>query len=327
MRRCGFLATLVFLPGLVRAEAPPPAQQPRLVAQYGHSSFGFRAAVGDVHLSADGKRVLTVGADRTLGSDCACLWDAETGLELDRFKGSTDTIAAARAIEKITDRRSVPGSQVRALERVKDATGLHILAGCAADAVSYEASRYGQGLLTYSLLLGMKGAALREEQYVDVGKLFGFAADKVPELAGVIGGIQKPVIASPRGTPFDIGRLTEAERKRIVVASPRPLVLRALVTEEARVRDGLGLGKRLNERLRDVASDRGAALVFVDASEFPGAIEVGVRYKAGDRVTGTVTLFAGEKELAAFRVEGDKDKLDELAERIVAEIEKRLAGP
>ena len=44
--------------------------------------------------------------------------------------------------------------------------------GSAADAVSYEASRYGQGLLTYSLLQGMKGAALKEDQYVDVSKLF-----------------------------------------------------------------------------------------------------------------------------------------------------------
>ncbi len=34
-----------------------------------------------------------------------------------------------------------------------------------------------QGLLTHSLLLGMKGAALREEEYVDVSTLFGFAAD------------------------------------------------------------------------------------------------------------------------------------------------------
>ena len=64
--------------------------------------------------------------------------------------------------------------------------------GSAADAVSYEASRYGQGLLTYSLLQGMKGAALKEDQYVDVSKLFEYAADEVPRLAQNVGGIQRP---------------------------------------------------------------------------------------------------------------------------------------
>src|SRR6202021_1306701 len=102
-----------------------------------------------------------------------------------------DTCASGKALERLTEKRDVPASQVRALERIKDRTGLHILAGCAADAVSYEASRYGQGVLTYSLLLGMRGARLREGEYVDVVDLFSFAADKVPELARDIGGIQR----------------------------------------------------------------------------------------------------------------------------------------
>ncbi|HKI38119.1 MAG TPA: caspase family protein, partial [Gemmataceae bacterium] len=88
-----------------------------------------------------------------------------------------DTCHSGRLVEKLTEKRDVPGSQVRALERVKDRTGMHVLAGCAADSVSYEATRYGQGLLTYSLLLGMRGAKLREGEYVDVVDLFGYAAD------------------------------------------------------------------------------------------------------------------------------------------------------
>jgi uncharacterized caspase-like protein len=111
-----------------------------------------------------------------------------------------DTCASDKALEKLTEKRDVPSSQIRPLERVKDRTDLHILAGRAADAVSYEASRYAQGVLTYSLLLGMRGAKLRDGQFVDVVDLFGFTSDKVPELARDIGGIQRPVIVSPRGT-------------------------------------------------------------------------------------------------------------------------------
>jgi hypothetical protein len=78
--------------------------------------------------------------------------------------------------------------------------------------VSYETTQYAQGLLTYSLLEGMKGRALRDGDYVDVGKLFGHAVDQVPELAGKIGGLQHPLVAAPRGSSFDIGRLTAEDR-------------------------------------------------------------------------------------------------------------------
>ncbi len=96
-----------------------------------------------------------------------------------------DTCHSGKLIEDLTAKRNIPSSEVRALERIKDRTGLHILAGCASDSGSYEASRYGQGVLTYSLLLGMRGAALKEDQFVDVGTLFNFAADKVPALCRI----------------------------------------------------------------------------------------------------------------------------------------------
>src|SRR5262249_987758 len=82
-----------------------------------------------------------------------------------------DTCAAAAAAAKLTEKRDVSGDQVRALDRLKDRTGFHVLMGCASDAVSYEATRFAQGLLTYSLLEGMKGAALRDGEFVDVSRL------------------------------------------------------------------------------------------------------------------------------------------------------------
>ena len=56
----------------------------------------------------------------------------------------------------------MPAAQARAVERVKDCTGMNVLARCAADSVSSEATRYGQGILPYSLLLGMSSAKLRQ---------------------------------------------------------------------------------------------------------------------------------------------------------------------
>ena len=124
----------------------------------------------------------------------------------------------------VSSRSAMSSTQIRALERMKDRTGLFVLAGSAADAVSYETTLYGQGLLTYSLLFGMKGAALRDDEFIDVLSLFQFAANKVPELAEEIGGIQKPEIRVPEdGKSFDIGRLDVADRDAIQLAAPKPV--------------------------------------------------------------------------------------------------------
>ncbi len=120
-----------------------------------------------------------------------------------------DTCAAgaAQAQLKLVDKREAPGDAVRAIDRAKDRTGSYILMGSTADAVSYEASQYGQGLLTYALLKGMKGPALRNDEFVDVSKLFQFAREEVEQLAQNVGGIQKPIIFAPKDDSFEVGQL------------------------------------------------------------------------------------------------------------------------
>jgi hypothetical protein len=156
--------------------------------------------------------------------------------------------------------------------------------------------------------------------------LFDFAADRVPELARDIGGIQRPVIASPKGASFPIGLVTAEDRERIPLRTPLPLVLRALFQDEEDFTDGLGLGRLIDERLRD-RSARGSAgrLVFVDARELPGAYQLAGRYRIeGDKVRATVRLARGKEKAERFDLQGEKGRTDELAARIVAEVEKRL---
>jgi hypothetical protein len=241
-----------------------------------------------------------------------------------------DTCASGRLIEKLTEKRDVPTSQVRALDRLKDRTGMHVLAGCAADAASYEASRYRQGVLTYSLLLGMQGQALKEEQLVDDITLFQFAADKVPLLAHDIGGIQKPVIATPKGgAGFDIGRLTADDRKRIPVQRERPVVLRTIFQEEQSFDDVLELAKKVDELLRgnEIRGTQGG-VAFVDARELPDSYRLAGRYRIEDqKAIVSINLYQGKKLINQFTVTGQTTAVDDLAARIVAETEKRLAAP
>jgi hypothetical protein len=166
---------------------------------------------------------------------------------------------------------------------------------------------------------------------VDVGKLFGRAAQRVPELAaGRLGGVQRPEIIQPKsGQSFPIGRMTPEDQDKVRLAIERPLVLRSNFQDEDEPLDILDLGKKVDERLRGVSSrGRDAGLVFVDASEFPDAYRLGGRYKVdGETMTVTVTVYRGKKEkIDTFKAAGPKDKLDEMADRISRDVEKLLAG-
>ena len=230
-----------------------------------------------------------------------------------------DTCASGRAIEKLTEERQVPSSQIRALDRVKDRTGMFVLAGCAADSVSFEATRYGQGLLTYSLLLGMRGGALRDDEYIDVESLFGFAADQVPLMAEDLGGIQRPLIAVPRGgASFDIGRVPPERRHEIPLEPVKPVFVRPAFMDR-RSRTAHELVRAVSDALRDASASRGEqSLVFVDAAEMPSAYELSGTYAVeGDTAEVEVFVWQGEREVATFRISGDNDALPALATQIV----------
>jgi WD40 repeat protein len=235
-----------------------------------------------------------------------------------------DTCAAGAAATKLVEKRDVPSDQIRALDRLKDRTGFHVLMGSAADAVSYEASGYDQGLLTYSLLQGMKGAALKNDVEVDISTLFQFAADRVPELARDVGGIQRPQILPGVGGSFDVGVLQKADKEQISLATVKPLILRPVFLNARLHRDDLGLSAAVRKLLRaetftaNRRSSRPANTVFVDESEFPGAIiPTGDYTVAGGAVKVTVVLSRDDKEIAEAVVEGQVNDSDALTAKIV----------
>lgn len=240
-----------------------------------------------------------------------------------------DTCHAGKVLENWGVKREGRSSGMRALERVKERTGMHLLAGCAADAVSYEASPYAQGLLTYSLLMGMKGEALREGQFVDVLNLFGFAHDQVPGLSRNSPSIQCPVVSSPKpGASFDIGQLTAEDIARIPLQAARPMVVRASLQNRDRKPDVLGLAKLVNQGLSEASSrGREPALVFVDAEEYPDAHQlVGDYVVDGNRVTATINVFKGQTKMGGLSVAGDGADRDGLARQIVEKVETLLGA-
>lgn len=213
-------------------------------------------------------------------------------------------------------------SQVRALDRMKDRTGMFILTGSAADKVSYEASQFGQGLLTYSLLEGMSGLALAAEKRVDVMTLFQYSRDKVPEMAKSINGIQTPMLAFPaNGGSFDIGIVNE--KVKIPLAQVKPVFIRNNFQDEDAFEDVLGLTDALEQHFRKMTS-KGAQskIIYVDVKEYENAYSMKGRYSLKDNaVEVRARLFKGKTMVGEeWKATGAKDDMPGLVRAILEQV-------
>lgn len=239
-----------------------------------------------------------------------------------------DACHSGKAVEEISSgKKSLNTDQILALDRMKDRTGTYVLSGSAADKVSYEASQYGQGLLTYSLLQGMNGMALRDKKYVDVVTLFQYAIDQVPQLAEDIGGIQKPEMASPKGgASFDIGLFDDSVK--IPVTAKKPVFIRSNFLNLATLRDDLELAQKVSSHFEDISS-RGAdaSLIYLDVSRFKkGYILTGGYGTAGNTIKLEGRVSKGDELIGPFTAQGNINDMDALAQLIMGEAIKVING-
>jgi WD40 repeat protein/uncharacterized caspase-like protein len=216
---------------------------------------------------------------------------------------------------KLSQGRNLSPDQVRAMELLKDSTGSHILMGSAADKVSYEASRYGDGLLTYALLQGMHGEALDKGNQVDVVTLFNFVSRRVVELASGIGGIQHPLVSSG-GQSFDIGLLSDEDKRAIPLANPKPQLMQVRCHDD-QDGDSLGLAQRVRDLLKESSQPmtRGSAgsepaLAYSDdvPDGIPSAMSPRVTYQVqGGKLEATIRLYRDKTKVSEDTLTLDAD--------------------
>jgi WD40 repeat protein len=230
-----------------------------------------------------------------------------------------DACASGRVVEEVNllAQKDISSSTLRALDRMRDRTGTHIISGCAADAVSYEASRFGQGLLTYALLEGIRGGALREGRFVDVTLLFSSASDRVPSLAKGIGGIQEPRIFSASES-FDIGEVSEDIRRRIPLAEEKPVFIMSSFQDEESFDDLAGLEGFTDEQLRIIASSDQPHILFLESKSFSNAYRIRGQYKISENsMVVRVRLFRDKEIVADFSVSGQISAIQNISQDIV----------
>ncbi|MEO6038580.1 MAG: caspase family protein, partial [Saprospiraceae bacterium] len=233
-----------------------------------------------------------------------------------------DACNAGKVVESLTTlvQKTLDPSQIRALERMKDRTGMFILTGSAADKISYESNQYGQGLLTYSLLQGISGLALTSDKRVDVMTLFQYARDQVPILAKGIGGIQTPVVAFPySGASFDIGLVTA--RTTLPSMQGKPVFIRSNFQDE-NFGDELGVANALAAYFQGISLKGSQAdIIYVDVNEYQNGYSIRGRYTYnGNVVQVTGSLLKGDVSQGKFELSGKKNDLPGLVQLILDKV-------
>ena len=203
--------------------------------------------------------------------------------------------------------------QERALERMKDRSGLFILAGSAANKSAFEASRFGHGLLTYSLVRNMPVVAAQNNQFVDIGQLFAQVREDVPRLAEQIGEIQEPELIG--SSSFDIGIINESVS--IPKVEAKPVFTRSFFELEEEPFDQLELSKAIGRQLDRYSSGKNPSIVYLNLLSFPHSYRLRGRYEVNEKgVSVRAWLYKGQERATQFSVEGSTGQIDQLAEAI-----------
>jgi hypothetical protein len=225
-----------------------------------------------------------------------------------------DACSSGSVAEDIVKSRNIPSSQIRALKRMQDRSGMFLIASSASNKVSFEASRFQQGLLTYSLLLGMSGAAVDINGNIDIVKLFQYSRDKVPEFALDIGGTQMPVLALPNdASSFDIGILNK--NVKIKLEEVKPVFIRSNFQENSQFNDVLSISNLLDKYILENLGSQG---IFIDTNSYNDAFSFKGRYAlSNNKISVTGKLFKGDSIISDFNFEGLKEELNVLLEKIL----------
>jgi len=220
-------------------------------------------------------------------------------------------------------KRDVPADQVRALEDLKDKNGTFILAASASGQSAYESSQFGQGLLTYSLLSGIKNQdGLKENKYIDVTGWFNNASNKVRVLTKEMKGRQEPQIIG--NASFDVGLVDAEVMNGIKLPDPKKIIARSFLYsgDTKLLIDELSLANDIDRELNNAsANDAKSPIVYIGNNTSAEAYFVRGSYetKAGN-ITVKLSLIQKNKLVKEFAGTGLVNKKEELAKKIAEDV-------
>ena len=229
--------------------------------------------------------------------------------------------------QELVLKRDVPADQQRALESLKDKTGMFILSASASGQSAYEASIYGQGLLTYSLLSGIKfGGGLRDNKFIDITQWFNFASENAKGLAQNIGRRQDPQILG--NASFVVGMVDKEVTDNIKLSLEKMVFRRSLILQYGDdLDDDLNITDLVNKELNNLSQkNKESLLVYAPDNTLAGGYEIRGRYSLKENNI-AIKIFLNKQKERVHEFEEMTvpiNKKDELAGKIVEMVHRFL---
>ncbi|MCB9317562.1 MAG: caspase family protein [Lewinellaceae bacterium] len=220
--------------------------------------------------------------------------------------------------------KDLGNDQRRALEQLKDKSGMFVLAGSASDQFSYESDRFRHSLLTYSLLNNMPLVAAEHQKNIDVSHLFNKTLDNVEQLARQIGEEQQPKMIGNGG--FAIGRIDGALPYKVPQALP--VVIRTNFVNQ-KIKDVVHLSREVNRYFDNLSAKTTPLLAFSDVAEYYGDhYYLSGKYTLTDgKIAGEAYLYYNDDEVVNFPFSSAADELGKLTKFIFDEVAKHIKVP
>ncbi len=234
-----------------------------------------------------------------------------------------DACHSGKATEILAAGRDLTSTQVRAMSQLKDRMGMFILASSEANQKSFETAELGQGLLTYSILLGMKGAVFEgtmagNDKTLDVMSLFQYAANNVPDFAkGMVNKTQRPILSVPKaGGAIPIGIINE--KVNIPLPPKKTIIVNSVFMEQKEFGDPIDLSVQMDEMIqKNTSSGKGQNKIFLNVRSYPDSYSIrGIYTMNGDNINVKWRLSNGTKSMGPFDTPGKKNDPEGLAFKI-----------
>ena len=225
-----------------------------------------------------------------------------------------DTCDAGAAKTDLLAMRGEAEDEARARREFQEGTGTYALMGAAQDRASFEASEFGHGLMTYSILYSLKYDTLgggSPPDAVPADVLLRKAAERTAIFARQIGRGQQPAAVSPDAGPLVIGRMTPAARQAIDLHQPLPVVLKPILV------DASSGDVSLQNELATLFQASPTFAVYLDSDSAPNAYRLQGHYSTlNNVVTVSATVWKnGQRCPAPFpTITGSKS---EVAKKVV----------
>ena len=235
-----------------------------------------------------------------------------------------DACNSGVALEGLKAKGGITTDQTKALENLKDNSGFFILSASASGQSAYESQIFGHGILTYSLLRGIKmGEGLKKNNEIGIIEWFNNASESAKEWAKSVGKTQDPQILFARES-FSVGLADNEVKDGIHInKEPKKIFSKTILFSDVKLYiDDLQLGAEFDNELASTSINEKSLYTFIGTHQGSDDYSIRGSYELKDTtLTIKVNLVTKNKSVGKEIIRtGSLEQKDQLIKSLIDDL-------